>query len=120
MRRTRPLPASGGYGQAAARQRLSGVWSHNIGCRWDLSLSNHPTRRLPRTYASHPLCRESARRTELITQMYVAGEALNQSDGLYASIHDGRQRAAVTVALTTADGIEPGALAGVFDLVLPT
>jgi protocatechuate 3,4-dioxygenase beta subunit len=57
---------------------------------------------------------------QLITQMYVAGEALNQSDGLYASIHDGRQRAAVTVALTTADGIEPGALAGVFDLVLPT
>jgi len=57
---------------------------------------------------------------QLITQMYVAGEALNQSDGLYASIHDGRQRAAVTVALTPADGIEPEALAGVFDIVLPT
>ena len=57
---------------------------------------------------------------QLITQMYVSGEPLNQSDGLYAGIRDGRQRAAVTVALTTADGIEPGALAGVFDLVLPT
>src|SRR4051812_35762767 len=57
---------------------------------------------------------------QLITQMYVAGEPLNESDGLYASIRDARQRDAVTVALTTADGIETGALAGVFDIVLPT
>jgi len=57
---------------------------------------------------------------QLITQMYVAGEPLNQSDGLYAGIRDARQRAAVTVALTPADGIEPEALAGVFDIVLPT
>ena len=42
----------------------------------------------------------------LITQMYIAGEPLNQSDGLYASIRDSRQRDAVTVALTAADGIE--------------
>ena len=52
--------------------------------------------------------------------MYVAGEPLNRSDGLYASIRDARQRDAVTVALTAADGIETGALAGVFDIVLPT
>src|SRR3954465_5918315 len=39
-------------------------------------------------------------RRQLITQMYVAGEPQNQSDSLYTSIHDGRQRAAVTVALT--------------------
>ena len=57
---------------------------------------------------------------QLITQMYVAGEPLNRSDGLYASIRDARQRDAVTVALTAADGIETGALAGVFDIVLPT
>ena len=57
---------------------------------------------------------------QLVTQMYVAGEPLNARDGLYASIREPRQRHAVTVALTPANGIEPGALAGTFDLVLPT
>src|SRR5215210_8321124 len=54
---------------------------------------------------------------QLVTQMYVAGEPLNARDSLYASIRDLRQREAVTVALTSANGIEPGALAGTFDLV---
>ena len=57
---------------------------------------------------------------QLVTQMYVAGEPLNAGDGVYASIRDPRQREAVTVALVPANGIEPGALAGTFDLVLPT
>jgi protocatechuate 3,4-dioxygenase beta subunit len=57
-------------------------------------------------------------RRELVTQMYVAGEPLNERDGLYRSIRDPRQRAAVTVRLDEANGIEPGALAGSFDLVL--
>ena len=57
---------------------------------------------------------------QLVTQMYVAGEPLNARDGPYASIRDPRQRHAVTVALTAANGIEPGALTGTFDLVLPT
>jgi protocatechuate 3,4-dioxygenase, beta subunit len=57
-------------------------------------------------------------RRELVTQMYVAGEPLNERDGLYRSIRDARQRAAVTVRLDPAGGIEPGALAGTFDLVL--
>ena len=57
-------------------------------------------------------------RRDLVTQMYVAGEPLNERDGLYRSIRDPRQRAAVTVQLDRANGIEPGALAGVFDLVL--
>ena len=39
-------------------------------------------------------------------------------DGLYRAIRDPRQRAAVTVRLEPANGIEPGALAGAFDLVL--
>jgi protocatechuate 3,4-dioxygenase beta subunit len=52
--------------------------------------------------------------------MYVAGEPLNAGDSLYASIRDPRQREAVTVALAPANGIEPGALAGTFDIVLPT
>ena len=57
-------------------------------------------------------------RTELVTQMYVAGEPLNAQDGLYASIRDPRQRAAVTVPLGPANGIEQGALAGEFNIVL--
>jgi protocatechuate 3,4-dioxygenase beta subunit len=57
-------------------------------------------------------------RRELVTQMYVAGEPLNERDGLYRSIRDARQRAAVTVRLDPAGGIEAGALAGTFDLVL--
>jgi protocatechuate 3,4-dioxygenase beta subunit len=55
---------------------------------------------------------------ELVTQMYVAGEPLNERDGLYRSIRDPRQRAAVTVRLEAADGVEAGALAGTFDIVL--
>ena len=57
-------------------------------------------------------------RRELITQMYVAGEPGNERDGLYRSIRDARQRAAVTVRLEPANGAEHGALAGSFDLVL--
>ena len=60
----------------------------------------------------------TAGKAELITQMYVAGEPLNARDGLYSSIRDARQREAVTVKLDPANGIETGALAGQFDLVL--
>jgi len=55
---------------------------------------------------------------ELVTQMYVAGEPANERDGLFRALRDPRQRAAVTVRLEPANGIEPGALAGSFDLVL--
>ena len=57
-------------------------------------------------------------RRELVTQMYVAGEPLNERDGIYRAIRDPRQRAAVTVRLEPANGLEDGALAGTFDLVL--
>lgn len=57
-------------------------------------------------------------RGELVTQMYVAGEPQNERDGLYRSLHDPRQQAAVTVRLDPANGIESGALAGTFDIVL--
>ena len=57
-------------------------------------------------------------RRALATQMYVAGEPLNAADFLYRSLRDGRERAAVTVALDPANGVEPGALAGTFDIVL--
>ena len=57
-------------------------------------------------------------RREFVTQMYVAGEPLNERDGLYRSIRDPRQRAVVTVRLDQANGVEAGALAGTFDIVL--
>lgn len=55
---------------------------------------------------------------ELVTQMYVAGEPGNESDGVLAGISDPRQRAAVIVRLDkAADG---RALAGRFDIVVRT
>ncbi len=55
-------------------------------------------------------------RPELVTQMYVAGEPANERDGLYRRL--GARQGAVTVRLDPADGIEAGALAGRFDIVL--
>lgn len=57
-------------------------------------------------------------RPHLITQMYVAGEPLNARDGILNGIADRRQRDSVTVKLEPGAGIEPGALAGTFDIVL--
>jgi protocatechuate 3,4-dioxygenase beta subunit len=54
----------------------------------------------------------------LTTQMYVADEPLNDRDFLYGRLRDPAARAAVTVALEPADEVEPGALAGRFDIVL--
>lgn len=54
---------------------------------------------------------------ELITQMYVAGEAQNARDGLFNRI-DQRARDSVLVRLEPADRLEQGALAGRFDIVL--
>lgn len=57
-------------------------------------------------------------RAPLITQMYVAGEPQNERDFLVQSIRDARQRDSVIVRLDNADRLEPGALAGTFDIVL--
>ncbi len=57
-----------------------------------------------------------AGKLRMATQMYVAGDPLNERDGLYRSL--GPARDAVTVRLDAANGIEPGALAGEFDIVL--
>ncbi|HJQ60277.1 MAG TPA: protocatechuate 3,4-dioxygenase [Vineibacter sp.] len=54
----------------------------------------------------------------LTTQMYVAGEPANERDFVLRAIRDDRQRQQIIVALAPADGIEPGALAGTFDIVL--
>jgi protocatechuate 3,4-dioxygenase, beta subunit len=58
-------------------------------------------------------------REALITQMYVAGEAQNERDGILNGIRDQRQRDSVIVALQPGDGLEPQALLGTFDIVLP-
>ncbi|HEX2887031.1 MAG TPA: hypothetical protein VHP59_11410, partial [Vineibacter terrae] len=54
----------------------------------------------------------------LTTQMYVAGEAGNERDGVFRAIRDPRQRQQVVVSLAPAAGLEPGAVAGTFDIVL--
>ncbi len=54
----------------------------------------------------------------LITQMYVFGEDLNARDGLFNAIPAGPQRESVLVRLERANGIEAGALAGTFDIVI--
>jgi protocatechuate 3,4-dioxygenase beta subunit len=58
------------------------------------------------------------RRTRLVTQMYVFGEPQNARDGVLNNIRDQRQRDSVVVRLDPADGIEAGALAGTFDIVV--
>jgi protocatechuate 3,4-dioxygenase beta subunit len=54
----------------------------------------------------------------LVTQMYVAGEPLNDRDPVLSHIRDARARAAVMVAFEAADTREPGALGARFDIVL--
>ena len=61
---------------------------------------------------------ETAAGVALTTQMYVAGEPLNAGDGVLNGIADPRQRDAVTVRLDAANGLELGALAGTFDIVV--
>jgi protocatechuate 3,4-dioxygenase beta subunit len=51
-----------------------------------------------------------------ITQMYVAGEPLNERDGVLMSVRDPAARARLVVPLLPA--AEPGTLAGTFDIVL--
>lgn len=54
----------------------------------------------------------------LTTQMYVAGEPWNERDGLLARVRDEAARARLIVPLEAAGEIEPGALAGRFDIIL--
>jgi protocatechuate 3,4-dioxygenase beta subunit len=54
----------------------------------------------------------------LTTQMYVAGEPRNARDGVLTAIENAAQRASVIVRLEQAEATEPGALLGVFDIVL--
>jgi protocatechuate 3,4-dioxygenase, beta subunit len=54
----------------------------------------------------------------LITQMYVAGELLNERDAVLAQIRDPAARARVIVPLDPAPQVESGALVGTFDIVI--
>jgi protocatechuate 3,4-dioxygenase beta subunit len=54
----------------------------------------------------------------LTTQMYIAGERQNATDGLLNGIRDRAARDSVIVRLDPADAVEPGALKGTFDIVL--
>lgn len=56
--------------------------------------------------------------SQLVTQMYVAGEPLNEKDFLLNRIRDPRQRESVLVHLEPADRLEPGTLVGTFDIVM--
>jgi protocatechuate 3,4-dioxygenase beta subunit len=52
------------------------------------------------------------------TQMYVAGEPLNERDGVLMGVRDAAARARLVVPLRPAPDAEPNALAGTFDIVL--
>jgi protocatechuate 3,4-dioxygenase beta subunit len=54
----------------------------------------------------------------LTTQCYVAGEALNERDGVYRGIRDEAGRKAVTIAFEPLPGSRIGELAARFDMVL--
>ncbi|WP_431285266.1 hypothetical protein ACQW02_10900 [Humitalea sp. 24SJ18S-53] len=54
----------------------------------------------------------------LITQFYVEGDPGNERDGLFRGLRDPAQRAALLLRLEPADGIEPGALLAVRDIVI--
>jgi protocatechuate 3,4-dioxygenase beta subunit len=54
----------------------------------------------------------------LTTQMYVAGERQNATDGVLNGIRSAAARESVIVRLEPAELPEPGALRGVFDIVL--
>ncbi len=54
----------------------------------------------------------------LTTQMYVAGEALNETDFILSRIRDPEERARVIVPLEPAGAGGTGGLVGVFDIVL--
>jgi protocatechuate 3,4-dioxygenase beta subunit len=60
----------------------------------------------------------TARGRRLVTQMYVAGEKLNDRDPVLAQIQDPAARASVIVPLAAAPEAEAGAVQGAFDIVL--
>jgi len=54
----------------------------------------------------------------LTTQLYIAGEPLNATDGVLNAIRDRAVRESVVVRLEAASELEAGALKGTFDVIL--
>ncbi len=54
----------------------------------------------------------------LTTQMYVAGEPQNETDGVLRRVRDRQARESLVVRLDPGDDLEAGALKGSFDIVL--
>ncbi len=71
-----------------------------------------------RTPHIHVLVTAPDRPQALITQLYVAGEPLNDRDRLFNSVRDPREREALLMQLAPADRIEAGALLAERDIVL--
>jgi protocatechuate 3,4-dioxygenase, beta subunit len=57
-------------------------------------------------------------REPLVTQFYVAGEPLNELDGLFNTLRDLRQRDALLLRLESGDRIESGAMLAMRDVIL--
>lgn len=71
-----------------------------------------------RTPHIHVAVAAPGRARPLVTQFYVAGEPLNERDGLFDALRDPLAREAVLMRLEPADRIEPGALLAARDIVL--
>ena len=71
-----------------------------------------------RTPHIHVAVAAPGRRAPLVTQLYVAGEPLNERDRQFNALRDPREREAVLMRLEPADRIEPGALLAARDIVL--
>ena len=71
-----------------------------------------------RTPHIHVAVAAPGQREPLVTQFYVAGEPLNERDGLFNALRDPRQRDALLLRPEPADRVEPGALLAVRDIVL--
>jgi protocatechuate 3,4-dioxygenase beta subunit len=56
-------------------------------------------------------------REKLTTQCYVQGEPRNETDGIYRSVRDPKQRAAITVPFLPLPGSRIGELTARFDIV---
>lgn len=54
----------------------------------------------------------------LTTQMYFAGEARNEDDGILNAVRDKQRRDRLIVPFSAANSAEPGVPAGVFDIVV--
>ena len=54
----------------------------------------------------------------LTTQMYVKGEKRNERDGLYRSVHDEKEREAITIEFKPLEDSKLGELTATFDIVL--